>query len=439
LREFLASTGSGYSDAPAEPVAPAEPQMSVEALPDAAPEPDAFEQYLSSSQPQQRPSSYEAPPEVQKGDNKWLWIASALDLALNQGKSLPTYVSQMAAPDNSGYENWNRRNKARNDASARDSRASGADTAELQRRRLEQAERRIDMQERGLGTTEGREERLREKYEAEHSPTSKQAQATRAYLVSQGEDPSLLEGLSDVQMRSGLNTAQRQAMEVAMADQTNEVAADRARGVAQATEGSKLRVAEGTARVTHPYKVNLARETAGIRTDDKVTQAALDETKTVNTERRKRAGLQEEERTKLNNLLAQLDAREDGDRLPGQGNIASRGAIAAKAKVLGGTGMDEADSVLDNELTMAGLVAYVSEGHNAPNSEREQEVAGRKFRGDGTVAGAKAAIRARLAAIEQAESSVREREEQERIRPSRPRAAPRSTPAATVPADDLEF
>jgi hypothetical protein len=131
LREFLASTGSGYSDAPAEPVAPAEPQMSVEALPDAAPEPDAFEQYLSSSQPQQRPSSYEAPPEVQKGDNKWLWIASALDLALNQGKSLPTYVSQMAAPDNSAHENWNRRNKAMNDASSRDAQAAQAERARM--------------------------------------------------------------------------------------------------------------------------------------------------------------------------------------------------------------------------------------------------------------------------------------------------------------------
>jgi len=91
--------------------------------------------------------------------------------------------------------------------------------------------------------------------------------------------------------------------------------------------------------------------------------------------------------------------------------------------------MNEEDSALDNDLTMAGLVAYVSEGHNAPNSEREQDVAGRKFRGDGTVAGAKASIRARLAALEQAEKALRG---VRRLSASKPKPRQQARPAAST-------
>jgi len=54
----------------------------------------------------------------------------------------------------------------------------------------------------------------------------------------------------------------------------------------------------------------------------------------VNAERRKRAALQEDEKTKLQNILERLDQRDESESLPGQGNFASRAAIKAKSSML---------------------------------------------------------------------------------------------------------
>ena len=447
LEEYLAMSQPALDELAGPPPAPPEPSpaapLSAQSLPmlpppQAVAEPeDPLEAFVrmeeadAGGRPQIPWASYDAPPQHKEKDNTWAWVAAALDLALNNGESVPQYIAQLAAPDNSAERNWELRNKAMNDASARATRASSADAAELQRRRLEQAERRIAMQERGLGNAEQREGRLSEKHDTELNPDNPMAQRVRENLYAQGVQPGSLDGLSLDAMKSGNNVALKNLVEQAQSTEMAAVDAERAAATARATEGSKLRVAEGTARVTQPYKKDLVREAAGIRTEDKEAQAALLETKDINAERRKRAAAQEREAASLRSLRERLAARGTGS-LPSQGHFIERGAIKLKANVAGGTGMSPEDSMLDNDLTMAGLQAYITGAGNAPNSEREQEVAGRKFRADGTVEGALQAIDARIAEIESGESAMREREDEGRIRPQRKSAR---RPAAEPPAE----
>lgn len=71
------------------------------------------------TRPQVPWASYDAPPEVAAKDNKWLWVATALDAVLNGGESAPQYLAQIAQPDTSAQQNWKARNQAMNDASTR--------------------------------------------------------------------------------------------------------------------------------------------------------------------------------------------------------------------------------------------------------------------------------------------------------------------------------
>ena len=58
------------------------------------------------------------------------------------------------------------------------------------------------------------------------------------------------------------------------------------------------------------------------------------------------------------------------------------------------------DASLDTDITALGLSSYINTANNAPNSEREQQVAGELYRGDGTADGALLRIQERLATIE---------------------------------------
>lgn len=460
LREYIATQGGEQAPAapppvePPPPVAMPEPETpppaapTVQTYPSAPPDDigDPFEAYAQMQGPRMRGgSSYEAPPEVQAPDDKWTWIAGALDLVLNRGENLPTYVAQLARPDDSQYTNYKRRNEAMNDASVRDARAqslqqrSGSDA--IQQRRLQLAERNADLRGRQIDAQGESLEMRRQKQQAEMAPDSPEARRVADVLIRKGVPRESLmtpDGrVLSIYEQKQLSPAIKNEIEVAMSGQMAGVAAERARETAEATEASKIRVAEGTARATHPYKVDLARETAGIRTEDREAQAALAEEKDIGAERRKRMAAQERERTSLLALKARLEARDRAGKLPAQGSFIERGVIKAKSSVLGGTGMSEEDSRLDNDLTMAGLQSYITGAGNAPNSEREQEVAGRKFRADGTVGGALQAIDARLQEIDSGEQSLREREDAGRIRPPR-RERPTPAPAADVEVDEEE-
>jgi hypothetical protein len=74
----------------------------------------------ATGQPQTPWSSYEAPPEVGERNDSWMWIAAALDALFNDGAGAGQYIAQMARPDTSHQDNWERRNKAMNDASSRE-------------------------------------------------------------------------------------------------------------------------------------------------------------------------------------------------------------------------------------------------------------------------------------------------------------------------------
>lgn len=127
-------------------------------------------------------------------------------------------------------------------------------------------------------------------------------------------------------------------------------------------------------------------------------QVAIDEAKRKNAERAK--VIQEhreggDELQSLNELERMLQKRTGESRLPKQGNILSRGIIDLKAAAAGGSGMNVQDTSLDTALTALGLQTYIQKARNAPNSVKEQEVANRFYRGDGTVEGALHEVRKR--------------------------------------------
>lgn len=115
------------------------------------------------------------------------------------------------------------------------------------------------------------------------------------------------------------------------------------------------------------------------------------------------------EELSLDKLEKKLSARKPDEALPGQGNVVERALIGAKAKVAGGSGMSPDDTSLDTDLTAAGLQAYIGTAGNAPNSEREQNVAATLFRGNGTVGSALQRVRERKAEIARKKAALKAR------------------------------
>jgi hypothetical protein len=115
------------------------------------------------------------------------------------------------------------------------------------------------------------------------------------------------------------------------------------------------------------------------------------------------------EELSLDKLEKKLSARAADESLPGQGNVVERAFVGAKAKVAGGSGMSPDDTSLDTDLTAAGLQAYIGTAGNAPNSEREQNVAATLFRGNGTVGSALERVRERKAEIARKKAALKAR------------------------------
>ncbi len=143
LEEYLAMNQPALSELAGEPPTPPEPAAPVSAqpspmmpqAPQSEPE-DPLEAFVrmeesDGGRPQIPWSSYDAPPQYKEKDNTWAWVAAALDLALNNGESVPQYVAQLAAPDNSAQANWELRNKAMNDASSRAAQQAQAERARM--------------------------------------------------------------------------------------------------------------------------------------------------------------------------------------------------------------------------------------------------------------------------------------------------------------------
>lgn len=413
--------------------------------------PFSFQTAESTRGAMESPSLYrplEEPPPYVPPSKTGSFFALALDAMLNKGRNVGRIVGQLAQGDDD-YTNYQRRVRAAKDAAAIEaSRRKGVLTPEeeeYKRRSLELREKGQASRERGLDQSATAEERRAEAQRIKTDPAHPMAEQVRQSLYAEGVKPGSLDGLGMEAMKAGLNEAQRNRVELAMSGEINAAAADKAAGVARATEGSKVRVAEGIAQATQPYKIELAEAQAGVQAGKAETQAALTEEQAINTERRKRLVAQNRERTTLESILARVEAKGD-EKLPMQGHFIERGLVRLKADVAGGTGMNEADSELDNDLTTAGLQNYITAAGNAPNSEREQDVASRKFRGNGTYAGAASAIRARLAEMDKAEEALRAEEDSTRIHqratvtPRKPRTPTVRKPTSNVvAADDLEF
>lgn len=130
-------------------------------------------------------------------------------------------------------------------------------------------------------------------------------------------------------------------------------------------------------------------------------------------ERKRLAELREAEKKETNEIeaLQEMDAKlaAMGDaKLPLQKGIADKKITEVVGTVTGGTGMSDEESRLDTDLTALGLSSYMNKAGNAPNSEREQQVADRMYRGNGTASSARAAVQARLAQIQRVQAARRE-------------------------------
>jgi hypothetical protein len=390
----------------------------------------------------------EEPPPYVPPSKTGSFFALALDAMMNKGRNVGRIVGQLAQGDDA-YTNYQRRVRAAKDAAQIEaSKRRGVLSPEeqaLKEARLKIAQDSLGLRKEQIEAQGDSLELRREAQAVKNDPKHPIADRVRQNLYAQGVQPGSLDGLSLDAMKSGNNASLKNMVEQAQSTEMAAVAAEKANAVANATDDNKIRVAEGISDATQANKIELAQAQAGVQAGKAETQAALTEEQAINTERRKRLVAQNRERTTLESILARVEAKGD-ESLPMQGHFIERGIVRLKADVGGGTGMNEADSELDNDLTMAGLQNYITGAGNAPNSEREQDVASRKFRGNGTYSGAASAIRARLAEMDKAEDALREEEDATRIHrrapaaPRKPRAAaPRKPTANVVAADDLEF
>ncbi len=290
-------------------------------------------------------------------------------------------------------------------------------------KRQELADKNLQLRERTVATGEAKEKRLADAQDAMRNPESAPAEALRDALEMRGTPREHTAQLNDQQMRAMLTQFNRDD-ERRTAEEDTRIAARRA----GATSGAATAARES---VQLPY--DIAAEERGEGRAERASERSVEteSQQKIEDAERKRAT----ERVALETLKAKLSGRPANDRLPAQGSFIERGAIKARASVMGGTGMGQEDSILDNDLTALGLQSYINKAGNAPNSEREQDVAGRMYRGDGTVAGAIRAIEERLGTMDAEVGQMR------RTAPRRPAAraaAPAPAPAASGGDDEWE-
>jgi hypothetical protein len=407
---------------------------------------------------------FEEPPEYKSPNKGTSFFALALDALLNKGRNAGRIVGQLAGGDDR-YANYQRRMRAAKDAAELEATKRRGTARDLTPEELAYRDARLQIARDNLDVRkqqteqQGESAALRAEQSAiKNDPAHPIAERVRANLYKQGVQPGSLDGMSLDAMKSGNNQALKNLVEQAQSTEMARVAAEKANAVANATDDNKIRVAEGISDATQGNKLELAQAAAATRQGEREAGAALDETKTINAERRKRTVNREKERATLESVLERLRKRQAEERLPAQGHFIERGIVKLRASAEGGTGMNEEDSLLDNDLTTAGLQAYITEANNAPNSEREQDNAGRKFRGDGTVGGAIAAIEAHLAKSQRAEEAIRAQEDAGRVHPAQqaPANRPKRAPAKrgprrqdfeargaaggeVIPEDDLEI
>lgn len=127
--EYLGAHAMPANDPLPAEAAAATVALEQQAAPEMASGEDMYAQYLATREPandvQPMPrSSYEAPPERKRGSQWQTWLAMALDLALNKGTGAPQYVASLAQGGEDPYENYMRREQAKDRASVRDLRSA---------------------------------------------------------------------------------------------------------------------------------------------------------------------------------------------------------------------------------------------------------------------------------------------------------------------------
>lgn len=209
-------------------------------------------------QPLEEPPEYEAPSV---GGNLF---ALGLDALFNKGRNAGRIVSRIADGEgDSRYANWKRKaDAARAAADLEATKRRGTLTPEEQAYR----DARLEIARAGLGLrgeqieAQGESLKLRKEQEAvKNDPTHAGAERFRKQLEAEGAiRPGQWDGMSWEQMKAAGNEALKNRVDIAMADEINKVAAEKANAVANATDDNKVRVAGGIAEVTQPYKRELA-------------------------------------------------------------------------------------------------------------------------------------------------------------------------------------
>lgn len=178
---------------------------------------------------------------------------------------------------------------------------------------------------------------------------------------------------------------------------TSEQAMDRARTMAGMTAGRMVDSALLADKLARDRSEEAAERRAALHEEGKTADAKRKVESELRTAEQKEA----DEVVALEGLEKKLLARKPTERLPGQEGYVNEAIVKGKSVVGGGTGRSSEDSRLDTDLTKIGLQSYMNTAHNAPNSEREQQVANNMFRGNGTVQSALESIRQRKREIEE--------------------------------------
>lgn len=114
----------------------------------------------------------------------------------------------------------------------------------------------------------------------------------------------------------------------------------------------------------------------------------------------KRQQMLDTEERALLALKADLEKRDPNSNLPASTGKMGEIQRGTEEYLLGTSGLSDADQGLENALTRAGLASYSTFAGNAPNSETEQAVAYRTYRGSGRVSGALQEVNRKLGEIQ---------------------------------------
>lgn len=212
----------------------------------------------------------EEPPPYVPPSKTGSFFALALDALLNKGQNAGRIVGQLAQGDDQ-YTNYQRRVRAAKDAAQLEAtRRRGVLSPEEQAYK----DARLQIAREGLGLrkeqieAQGDSLELRKEQSAiKNDPNHAIAERVRQNLYAQGVQPGSLDGLSLEAMKSGNNAALRNMVEQAQSTEMAAVAAEKAAATARATEGSKIRVAEGISDATQANKLELVREGASLKNE----------------------------------------------------------------------------------------------------------------------------------------------------------------------------